>query len=132
MINPDKAHQHLLIQSVYCCLQEILKRNTVIIITHKNIRSKCNLWDGRKWTIFSISRTYFLLYEKVFMKLKTKGGYGNKLRIEYLVGIRPSSMHTSPITLLTINNLYNLLASTKHVWGDKIILEGSILESVLG
>lgn len=53
-------------------------------------------------------------YMKVFMKLKTKGGYGSKLRIECLVESdhQAFTFHPSPSS---INNLYNLLASTKHV-----------------
>ena len=60
-------------------------------------------------------------YMKVFMKLKTKGVYGSKLRIECLVESdhQAFTFHPSPSS---INNLYNLLASTKHVWGDKVLM----------
>lgn len=82
--------------------------------------------------LYFLFQEHISYYMKVFMKLKTKGGYGNKLRIECLVesGHQACTLHPSPSSI--INNLYNFLASTKHVWGDKIILEGSILESVLG
>ena len=60
-------------------------------------------------------------YTKVLMKLKTKGEFSSKLRIECLVESGREACTLRPSPFSSINNSYNFLASTTHMRGDKVV-----------
>lgn len=96
---------------------------------HKDVRSRCSLWVGKKWATFPISGHDS--QTNVPMKTSTEGGFSSKLRIESLTEFGHEARTHRPSPSSSIQK-FNITHTDKNLQEEISRNKVSVLESALG